>query len=394
MQFTREQLRNNQQIIIYGASVYGELALRGLEKIGLKPTCFADRASCGKEYLGYQVISPEDLREHVKDCILIASADFYYEILNYLESIECEYIYDISYLLELKLDIHNLSNRAKEMFYAKENYCRAAKGTDLTIIHLGFCVSERCSLKCRDCSFLMQYYESPQNIDLVYYKSALDRFLDAVDFISEFRIYGGEPFMNPDMYKLIEWYRDCKKINTISIYTNGTIIPDVHTLQCMKHKKVKVHISDYKHNSDRIDKLVPILQKENISYFIRRYDLWQQAGDLELKNHTKEQIEKIYSKCFAVNCYSFLKGKFYVCPRAAHAVNLGAMKESLNDMVDFNNSSKKREELQQELRVLMHEKKFIEACKYCDGLDNHIEGVTPAIQVKNSMPYKKILGEI
>lgn len=387
MQFTEKCLNDNQNIIIYGASVYGELTLKGLEKIGLKPMCFVDRARFGSKYFGYKVIHPEELKKYTRDCILIASADFYYEILNYLECIDCENIYDISYLLNQEMEMNDLSNRAKEMYNAKENYFKAVEGTDLTIIHLGFCVSEKCSLKCRDCSFLMQYYKSPQNIDLEYYKNALDRFIDTIDFISEFRIYGGEPFLNPKMYRLIEWYQDCDKINNLSIYTNGTIIPDQHTLECMKHSKVKVHISDYEHNIDKVNKLVEVLKVEDIAYFIRKYDTWQQAGNLEYKNHSIEELEKIYSRCFATNCYSFLKGKFYACPRAAHAVNLGAMEEIADDMVDFNNESKTKEELQAELRDLMHKRKYIQACKYCNGLDNHVEGVKPAIQTREVLKY-------
>lgn len=387
MQFTLECLKENQQIIIYGASVYGELALKGLETLGLSPLCFADRARKGQEYFGYPVISPEELVKHRRDCVLIASADFYYEILNYLESIDCENIYDISYLLNQKIELDTLSNRAKEMYDARENYIKAAQGSDLTIIHLGFCVSERCSLKCRDCSFLMQYYEHPQNIDLGYYKPALDRFLETVDYIAEFRIYGGEPFMNPDMYKLLEWYKDCEKINTLSIYTNGTIIPPRHTLDCMKNKKVKVHISNYGHNMDKVEKLIAVLEQENITYFVRKYDMWQQAGDLSYRNYSIEKLEDIFAKCFATNCYSFLKGKFYACPRAAHAVNLGAMPDVKNDRVDFTDESLSIEELQNQLRNLMHERKFITACQYCDGLDNHVEGVEPAVQINKSLKF-------
>lgn len=261
MEFTRECLSENKEVIIYGASVYGELALRGLELLGIRPLCFADRARSGQEYLGYPVIAPDDLIRHRADCILIASADFYYEISNYLEGLDCENVYDISYLLRQEIDVNILSNRAKEMYDARENYFKAVQATDLTIIHLGFCVSERCSLKCRDCSFLMQYYAHPQNIDLEYYKPALDRFIETVDYISEFRIYGGEPFMNPDMYKLIEWYGDCQKINTLSVYTNGTIIPGEHTLECLKNPKVKVHISDYEHNTEKVKRLASILER-------------------------------------------------------------------------------------------------------------------------------------
>lgn len=390
MKFTKDCVEYQKKIIIYGASVYGELALRGLEYLGLEPFCYADRALYGKDYFGYPVLQPCELIKYRGDCILIASADFYYEILNYLESLDCENIYDISYLLEQPLDINILSNRAKEMYDAKANYFHAIKATDLTIVHMGFCVTERCSLKCKDCSFLMQYYKHPQNIDLDYYKPALDRFLNIVDFISEFRIYGGEPFMNPEMYKILEYYSDCEKINTLSIYTNGTIIPDRHTLECMKNKKVKVHISDYEHNMDKVEKLVEVLQKEKIIYFIRKYDMWQQAGNLEERGHSLEKIVEIYDKCFATNCYSFLKGKFYVCPRAAHAVNLGAVPEVFSDMVDFMNTTLSDEELGNQLSDLIHKRKAIDACRYCDGLDNHSVGVKPAIQTNNPLDYKVI----
>ena len=389
MRLTTEILETNKEIIIYGASVYGELALRGLEAIGKKPLCFADRARCGKEYLGYDVIEPKYLVEHREAIILIASADFYYEILNYLEGLDCENIYDICYLLEQPIDLNLLSHRAREMYDARDNYYKASQGTDLTIVHLGFCVSERCSLKCKDCSFLMQYYKSPQNIDLEKYKPALDRFIETVDYISEFRIYGGEPFMNPEMYKLLDWYNSCEKINTLSIYTNGTIIPNERTLQSMKAKKVKVHISDYEHNMDKVKLLTEVLERNNIPYFIRKYDMWCEAGDLSPKNHSFEKMKEIYANCFATNCYSFLKGKFYVCPRAAHAANLKAIPDIESDCIDFNDESVSIDELKVRIKNLMHERDFIEACKFCDGLDNHIAGVKPAIQIKEPLSYEQ-----
>ncbi len=393
MEFTAECLKEGQKVIIYGASVYGELALRGLEQLEIIPLGFADRALGGQSYLGYPVFSPNELAEYREDCILIASADFYYEIFNFLESIDCENIYNISGLLKLPLDEGKLSNRAKEMYDARENYFHAVLATDLTIIHLGFCVSEKCSLKCKDCSFLMPYYEQPQNIDLDYYKPALDKFLEAVDYIAEFRIYGGEPFMNLELYKLLEWYHDCKKINTLSIYTNGTIIPDRRTLESMKKGKVKVHISDYRHNAERVRKLAEVLQEEGITYFIRKYDVWQQHGNLECREYSVEKMEVIYERCFATNCYSFLKGKFYVCPRAAHAVNLRAVPDEERDRVDFTDETVSIAELREQLRNLMHNTKWIEACRYCDGLDNHREGVEPAVQTSETLRFEKLVND-
>ena len=385
MQFTKECLKEKKKILIYGASVYGELALRGLEGWGIKPFCFVDRASFGGKYFDYPVISPNEITKFRDGYILIASADFYYEIFNFLEAMDCKYIYDISEIISSELDIDCLSSRAKEMHNARENYNHAVRATDLTIIHLGFCVSERCTLKCKDCSFLMQYYGNPQDIDLEKYKSALDRFIEVIDYIAEFRIYGGEPFVNKKMYKLLEWYKDCEKINTLSIYTNGTIIPERHTLKHMKNKKVKVHISDYDHNREKIKNLVKFLEEEEIEYFIRNYDLWQQAGNLKKRDYSQEKVMDMYSKCFATNCYSFLKGKFYSCPRAAHSVNLGVLDDNSNDVVDFTDFNVSIEEQRVQLRKLMHNRKYLEACKFCDGLDNHTNGVQPAIQIKKPL---------
>ncbi len=332
------------------------------------------------------MVAPDEIKNYKKDCILIASADYFYEISNILEGLDCENVYDISYLLKLDLPVEDLSDRAREFYDARENYFRSVEATELTIVHLGFCVSERCSLRCRDCSFMMQYYQKPQDVDLDEYKPALDRFLNIVDFISEFRIYGGEPFINRNMYKLLEWYRDCDKINILSIYTNGTIMPDEKTISVMKHtRKVKVHISDYKHNIAKVEKLAERLDKEGITYFVRRYEVWQQGGNLKRRPFTEEQVKSTYARCFMTNCYSFLRGKFYLCPREAHGVNLGAIPDTDRDRVDFTDLRKTDQELAAELVDLMHNRDYIDACYYCNGLDNHVEGVEPAVQINKPL---------
>lgn len=375
-------------VLIYGASVYGEIAYKALEQLGVKLDYFVDRSfKEGDQYFGVPVISPQNVSDFRKSVIIIASADFYYEIFNFLESMDCEQIFDMRQLLELEIPLSVLSNRAKEMYKAKENYFTAVKATELTIIHLGVCVTEKCTLKCKDCSFLMQYYSKPMDIDVNYYKNPLDRLVDAVDFISELRIYGGEPFLNKEMYKLIDWYKDNDKIGVISIYTNGTLIPDKKTQMYLKNSKVKVHISDYEHNMDKAKRLIDVLEQEQIGYFVRRYDEWQDAGNLEYRSFTKEYTKEIYQKCFATNCYSFLKGKLYVCPRGAHAANIGAIDDVSEDYVDFNDTSINESSLKEQLITLMHHKEYLHACKYCDGLDNHKQGVKPAIQISRPLEF-------
>jgi molybdenum cofactor biosynthesis enzyme MoaA len=57
-------------------------------------------------------------------------------------------------------------------------------------------ISERCSLKCVDCSNLMQFYESPQDISFNEILRDFDALLERVNHIYEIRLIGGELFMN------------------------------------------------------------------------------------------------------------------------------------------------------------------------------------------------------
>lgn len=393
--FEKKYVDSGKKIIIYGASVYGELAYKGLEILHIKPDYFCDRARAGEDvlYMGIPIIAPEDLEEHIDDIILIASADFFYEIKDYLEDMGCKNYFDIWKLLCLPIEKTKISARACEMLDNKELYYNTKIALPDTnsvhIVHMGLTVSECCTLKCRDCSFLMQYYHNPRNIDIGKYKYCVDRFLDIVDMVTEIRPIGGEPFINPEMYKVLDWYHDNNKIGSLDVYTNGTIIPNERIIQSLKYDKVKVHISDYNAvNKESLEKLVELLKKEKIKYSIRKYDEWQVGGNLRKRNYSKEKMEDIFSKCFMTNCYSFLKTKFYGCPRAAHAMNMGAISDMPYDYVDFADESKTDRELKEMLIELTKRRKALGTCDYCDGLDNHIKGIQPAIQVDRPLPIK------
>ncbi len=375
-------------IVIYGAGSYGELALLGLKYLGTEPDFFIDRGRKEKEYFGYPVLRPDEIEKYKNKTFLIASADYYYDIYLFLEDVGCEKIYDISYLLNLPLDTGKMSNRTKDKYDTRSNYSTVAKGSTLTVVHMGYCVTEKCSLKCKDCSFLMQYYQHPQNIDIEKYQRSFERFLETVDRVCELRIYGGEPFMNPDWYKIIKWNADNEKIDRISIYTNGTIIPQERTLKYLSHKKVKLHISNYGFYDELIIKMKEYLEKNNIQFFIRIYDEWVCAGDFEKQLYSDIDLAKKYSRCFLNTSGHFLKGKYYSCPRAAHIENIRAIKADSNDSVDFNEDLS-IEVFQKKMMDILHKKPFLNACRFCPGMDIYGEKVKAAIQTKNPLDYKK-----
>ena len=70
--FNKERYIKSEPIIIYGASVYGELAYIALSQMGLKPEYYCDRSKDIKEYFGVKVICPEELNNKKNANIIIA----------------------------------------------------------------------------------------------------------------------------------------------------------------------------------------------------------------------------------------------------------------------------------------------------------------------------------
>ena len=386
MRFEKHILDKKQKLIIYGAGGYGELALRACEQMGLKVYCFVDRnGGRKKEFLGLPMYDAGELENFQEDCILIASDDYFNDMYNYAVKCGCETICDISLLLEMEIDVNRLSDRAKEKLNTRRNYEAAICNIQgINIVHMSYSVSERCTLRCRDCSALMPYYSRPENIDLVAYKESFDRFLNVVDLIGELKIYGGEPFLNPEVYKLLEWYGDHEKIGIISIYTNGMIIPSEKCLEMIKKvPKTKIHISDYgDHNRKNAEKMIEILEKNSISYHYRSYESWQNMGGFNYRGYNEKNLCSIFDKCFAKKCNHFLKGVFYICPRQGHAVDLGLIPNEKKDYVDFNDKNCSDDELKARLEKLLKNKSYIDACKYCGGMYSHGNEIEPAIQTK------------
>ena len=62
--FKKELYDRHNELIVYGASVYGELAYYALQKIGIMPSYFCDQAINQDQYFGVNVIRPEEMVNH------------------------------------------------------------------------------------------------------------------------------------------------------------------------------------------------------------------------------------------------------------------------------------------------------------------------------------------
>lgn len=371
------------QILIYGAGVYGALTKKILEQKNMVVYAFIDRKMAGKQVEGIPVIEPQVVSEYRNSYIYVATKNYYQEIKQYLEKMGCKNILDIGKLLDEDVSALQLSEREKDAWMQRKAYKIAVemdKKEGNKIVHIEAVVTERCSLKCKDCSSLMPYYKEPCNVDVNNLIAWTENLLVGVSYIGELRILGGEPFLNPQVGTLIQRFSKHEKIGMITIYTNGTVLPKDELLQIIKENDVFIHMSDYGIGEKNRNVFMQKCEEMHINYTVRKYDEWYEFGPFTSNNIPEVGLEKMYQNCISANCYTVLNGRLYHCPRAAHAGALGLIKECTKDSLDL------RKELQEDqVKFFLYNTSYIDACRYCYGTGNSDKLVRAAVQVNEKV---------
>ncbi len=381
--FTKEKLIEGQDILIYGAGRYGKLAYWGLRSLDLPVTYFIDEYHVGEVILGVPVIAPSEIEKHKDDVILLASYNYYADMYYRAKYFGAKKIFNILTLLKLDYDVSVLS---EYLLDEKNNYTKYKNVVEhmlddkLVINHCEIVVTECCSLRCKDCANLMQYYSKPEHIDADEIINFFDNFLDTIDCLLDLRLLGGEPFVYPDLKRILDKYSNDDRIKRITIYTNSTILPAASLIKSLQNKKVVVHMSNYGKISRNVQKLDDTFNEYGIEHYIHSYVKWKDIGKVYKRNYNVSTLTTLYQTCSMGKCYSFYRGKLYLCPRAAHGERLHFFENLSSEVVDFStlfDKSAKRNEL----ISLIQGTKFISACDYCNGSGKMADEIEAAVQV-------------
>lgn len=390
LEFDCKNYDKNQMLIVYGTKGFGNIVRYCLEKKNITPDYYVEENGKGRFY-GVPVINIDQLTEiyHKKHpIILLAVGASSKEVALSIHKNGIEVVYGICKLLEEIRDIEDLLDPVYEnryqYFYVQERFINHDK---LVLASLDVVVTEKCSLKCEKCSNLMQYYQHPKNLNIEEIKASLDKVLDVVDKIYELRILGGEPFMNPDFYSLIEWYAGHDKITKIAILTNATIFPDEDKLQRLISSKVKIWLSDYGSVSSKLHEWIAWCKNNQVEYYISKLKKWQDLGRLERHNYSPTEIKYVYETCECNDCPVLMKGKRYNCPYSANAVNLGALysDEAKLDAFVLDDET----DLKERMKKFLYERDYLMACHYCGGRNTRRASIEPCIQTLKPLEYER-----
>lgn len=403
----KERAKNN--LVIFGAGTIGKLTLEALKIKNVKVGyfCDSDIRKQNSKIENIKIISPDDLDALDKNTDIFVSANYFSSIVPLLTNKGFKNLYKSTELLE-GIDINKfhkkvamegnghlepLKMKRDVDFYnemgRKEDYIAHGK---LNIKTIDIQVTEKCSLKCKDCSNLMQYYERPQDSELNLLFKSVEKIMACVDNLEEFRVLGGDPFMNKELHKIINklvTYDKCKKV---VVYTNARFVPKGENLNCLKNKKVMLDITNYGATSPANSKFIETAKKEDIAFTSFRCTTWQDCGRImPFSNKSEKQLEHQFNNCCNSDLISLLHGKLYRCPFSANGVNLKAIPQNDSDEVDLTNEVLSLSEIKEQIKKLCYDKKYLVACSYCNGRDYSSVNIPSAVQTKK--PFKYSLSE-
>lgn len=306
-------------------------------------------------------ISCKDLYDYRNDIVILAGRTFFDRYRENLGARGLSDFYSAVPILK--------SGPVKESYFAYFStlYRRQQNGLYLGGIELN--LTKRCSLKCRDCANLLQYYDRPERLDKDVVIRSLRNLLKALDGLAMLKLMGGEPLLEQDMLKEIlklPELTDGSKVLGIQIISNGTILFRKDLLEVMQENPyASVLLSNYKELSSKEEEIRRQLSEYQIPFAeIGDDDRWMDYGDPRCAVHNEAEALQLFSKCRSKeNCCTILDGRLYHCPRAAHGAQLGFYSDDdeSTDLLDT-------EQLRERVSTFYHRKAPVEACTYCNNM--------------------------
>ncbi len=383
----RIECLNNKRGYIFGFGVAGKwlASNSNFEVLG-----FIDNnlKKNGRTFNSHKVISPVQAKKIIKKTDVIVNTVL--DIQDVVTVIEKHFPQNQAFALGQFLNNEkvgiNQTNESDEFLEytlkAVEMCHKSYLGKNRKFIHsLDVVISEKCSLNCKDCSNLMQYYKSPKNLTYESVVADFEALVSKLDHIYEIRLIGGEPFMNKEIYKIIDYFIASKVITKLVVYTNATIPLKKNLMSMFKTPKLVFSITDYGNLSRNTKRVTEALDEMSIAYRCLPPSNWTDSGRMQNYKRSIDDMKNIFEKCCGKNLFTLMYGKLYRCPFSANAERLKGIPIDKANSVEVGGTLRSIDKYTNNI-------KYLPACNFCNGRSHDAPEIVPAIQAPEKLQYK------
>lgn len=365
------------KIILWGAGRIGGIAVHCLKSKNVEICAFCDSSEekWGTEYCGYKVISPEEMKCEYPDAVVIITNVYYDEVSSRLREERYEKVFDCSsFFMEIDFTEYEFwmspeyAIRNVEM-YLQSLHRQIKKTRGIDQVYLT--VTTKCTLRCKECCAFVPYVKEPCLYDS---EEIMSDFFAVLDAMGKFRVvnfYGGEPLLHPELGKMISKLKNEKRIERVSIITNGTIVPNEELLVALREEKRSlIRISDYGSLSSKRNEIISVLKQNDIAYEITNYKYWEKNNVIGIYDDSEEELTKKFLRCRLCNFFVLQNRKVYICGAASAVDNIGAFPVMEDNYVDLRKYAYSSVLLREKLISYVERTgmiPYLDACKYCSG---------------------------
>ncbi len=386
------KIQKTEDVYIYGFGLAGRWLSSNCDiKTNIKGFIDTDYKKVGKNHNNLNVISIKEAQNLCNNnSVLLISVVDIQDVLPILKIIPHKKWIALGAFLDNTQVINNdqiESNQFIEYTLKAVEDCHKGylNPKQLFMRSIDVVITERCSLKCKDCSNLMQYYEAPINITYDEIIEDFNNLISSVDHIYEIRLIGGEPFMNKDIYKIIEYLTKSPKITKLIVYSNAMVPIKPEHENILRNKKVVFTLTDYgdyAKNAKNTLRVTESLDAIGVAYRLHPPENWTDSGVIKNFKRTINENKELFSNCCGKNLLTVTDGKLYRCPFAANADRLNAVPKNNLNSVSVKASAK-------EINHYISEIDYLPACNWCKGRSFDSPEIVPAIQTVKPLSYVK-----
>lgn len=238
-------------------------------------------------------------------------------------------------------------------------------------------ITSRCTLKCQNCNMFIGHAVVSEDMSLESLKRNFDVFFKSVDFVYEYTLLGGEPFLHTCLVDIITYLRETygDRIGLINIISNGTIVPNMEVIDLLKKYDVTVHISDYTCSvpyEKKIRILVKNLTATGINNYVIPNNVWK---DVVYPNMTySSDNPRQHMLLCGHSTHSVNNGRLYWCDPAFAAEYFTGFKGKNDDSLDLELNRKNNSKYEASLKILryvlgdVNERGYMSICEKCAGV--------------------------
>lgn len=388
-------LQEYQRLVIWGAGNLGTILGSELKRRNLPVSCYWDaRFESVLECNGLPVREPmaENTGAGTLVVFCITNAFVIPKLEKMMEEKNIAYIRGTAVYQSFLCPVSMQNPVLKECYSRKEcniatcrrmeqvMYLSSCMGSKIFYKTVDVYVTQKCSLGCKYCYIYTNSYPDHKKIhfDTRQILENIDSICETASFITRMVPFGGEPFLHPDIGKIVAWMAQKKNIGAIDIISNGIFRQPAEVLAELKYDRVRIDISNY--NMMLPQELVSIreeniqkMQELGLNVIIHNETpQWRKPGTFDSCGLSCAQLEQKKAGCAnfessgneIITTTAVVKnGKLFPCQHCDTAYQLGITPQT-EDYLDLSLDLGAEERIRR-IKELIR-RKYYDACQYCN----------------------------